>query len=532
MIKIKALYRTQPFWQQTTMTLLLLYPILITNFTGWTQAAVLPDGHRIDCEHFDERNCTTEGDCAIKVEHCKVESEKTSSCYVLWTIDRDTGETKIKMKGCFTDMHECNQTECITSMEPRQNKLYFCCCKGSMCNREHKWIPTTTEATTQVPKEKTTDNTNVIYVVVCAVVFVCLALLLAPFAFCYYRKRKPSNFNEIPTNETEATNASPLLNNRPIHLLELKASGRFGDVWQGKLHSQDVAVKIFRMQEKESWNTEVDIYKLPRMRHPNILEFLGCEKHTEKVQLEYWLISVYHPNGSLCNYLKSHTLTWLELCKIAESMSQGLMHLHEEIPAGKTDGLKPSIAHRDFKSTNVLLKGDLTACIADFGLAMVFQPGKPCGETHGQVGTRRYMAPEVLEGAINFNRDAFLRIDVYACGLVLWEMVSRCTAVGPVGDYMLPFEAELGLRPTLDEIQDTVVTKKLRPRLLNTWRTHVGLNIFCDTMEECWDHDAEARLSSSCVMERFAQLCKYTATPLLIENNTNCEEERLTANCL
>lgn len=45
-----------------------------------------------------------------------------------------------------------------------------------------------------------------------------------------------------------------------------------------------------------------------------------------------------------------------------------------------------------------------------------------------QVGTRRYMAPEVLEGAINFQRDAFLRIDMYAVGLVLWEVVSRCRA--------------------------------------------------------------------------------------------------------
>lgn len=45
-----------------------------------------------------------------------------------------------------------------------------------------------------------------------------------------------------------------------------------------------------------------------------------------------------------------------------------------------------------------------------------------------QVGTRRYMAPEVLEGAINFQRDAFLRIDMYAMGLVLWELVSRCKA--------------------------------------------------------------------------------------------------------
>ena len=43
-----------------------------------------------------------------------------------------------------------------------------------------------------------------------------------------------------------------------------------------------------------------------------------------------------------------------------------------------------------------------------------------------QVGTVRYMSPELLEGAVNFSRDTFLRIDMYACALVLWEIASRC----------------------------------------------------------------------------------------------------------
>lgn len=43
-----------------------------------------------------------------------------------------------------------------------------------------------------------------------------------------------------------------------------------------------------------------------------------------------------------------------------------------------------------------------------------------------QVGTHRYMAPEVLDGAISFTKDSFLRIDVYAAALVLWELLSRC----------------------------------------------------------------------------------------------------------
>ena len=69
--------------------------------------------------------------------------------------------------------------------------------------------------------------------------------------------------------------------------------------------------------------------------------------------------------------------------KIALSMMEGLTFLHEECPPkGSTSGHKPAIAHRDFKSKNVLIKRDMSACIADFGLAMELEN---IGDTHGQV---------------------------------------------------------------------------------------------------------------------------------------------------
>jgi activin receptor type-2B len=43
-----------------------------------------------------------------------------------------------------------------------------------------------------------------------------------------------------------------------------------------------------------------------------------------------------------------------------------------------------------------------------------------------------------------------------------------------------------------------------------------GLNAICDTIEECWDHDQEARLSSSCIMERLIQQSRCQPS-----NNTN-----------
>lgn len=48
-----------------------------------------------------------------------------------------------------------------------------------------------------------------------------------------------------------------------------------------------------------------------------------------------------------------------------------------------------------------------------------------------QVGTARYMAPEVLESRINLeNTESFKQTDVYSMSLVLWEITSRCDAIG------------------------------------------------------------------------------------------------------
>lgn len=89
------------------------------------------------------------------------------------------------------------------------------------------------------------------------------------------------------------------------------------------------------------------------------------------------------------------------------------------------------------------------------------------------------MAPEVLDGAIQFTRDAFLRIDVYALGLVIWELMTRAHGPGDappdenapprLPPYMAPFEAEVGPIPTMDKLQHYVAKLKNRPRACSWW---------------------------------------------------------------
>lgn len=43
----------------------------------------------------------------------------------------------------------------------------------------------------------------------------------------------------------------------------------------------------------------------------------------------------------------------------------------------------------------------------------------------------RYMAPEVLDDSINMKHfESFKRADIYAMGLVFWEIASRCSMGG------------------------------------------------------------------------------------------------------
>ncbi|XP_051913840.1 activin receptor type-2A-like isoform X1 [Hippocampus zosterae] len=452
------------------------------------------------------------------IEPCYGDKDKRRHCFATWK--NISGTVEVVKQGCWLDDINCyDSNECV---ERKENPdVFFCCCEGNMCNERFLYAPDTTpQSDTHQSTAYTTSNPfsqkpQLISTLLYSLVPIIGLAAVVLFSFWMWRHHKfaypaalvPTHHPfHIMVEDPGPSPPSPILGHKPLQLIELKARGRFGCVWKAQLLSEYVAVKIFPIQDKLSWQNEYEIYSVSGMKHENILHFIGVEKRNNNLDLELWLITTYHDKGSLTDYLKANVVSWNELCHITQTAARGLAYLHEDIP-GHKDGHKPSIAHRDIKSKNVLLKNNLTACIADFGLALKFEAGKSAGDTHGQVGTRRYMAPEVLEGAINFQRDSFLRIDMYAFGLVLWELSSRCTAAdGPVDEYMLPFEEEVGQHPSLEDMQEVVVHKKLRPCLRDCWQKHTGLAMLCETIEDCWDHEAEARLSAGCVEERIGQM--------------------------
>lgn len=84
-----------------------------------------------------------------------------------------------------------------------------------------------------------------------------------------------------------------------------------------------VAVKVFSLQDRNSWQIEKDVFSLPQMKHANILSYLGAERRGEGLNMEFWIITEYHQYGSLYDYLKSHTVNWKQLLTIIQGIGKG-----------------------------------------------------------------------------------------------------------------------------------------------------------------------------------------------------------------
>ncbi|KAG5326756.1 BMPR2 protein, partial [Acromyrmex heyeri] len=170
---------------------------------------------------------------------------------------------------------------------------------------------------------------------------------------------------------------------------------------------------------------------------------------------------------------------------------------------------------------------DGSCYICDLGLAVQISGSKYYSngeEQHAElksindVGTLRYMAPEVLDGAVNLRdcESSLKQIDVYAMGLVLWELITRCSDIyipgSDVPQYKQPYENEIGLHPTFEQMQVLVSRNKARPLLEGNLVDRPGVRLIKETIEDCWDADAEARLTALCIEERLSELQSHRVT--------------------
>ncbi|MEU9125572.1 Stk1 family PASTA domain-containing Ser/Thr kinase [Streptomyces sp. NPDC048506] len=118
---------------------------------------------------------------------------------------------------------------------------------------------------------------------------------------------------------------------------------------------------------------------------------------------------------------------------------------------------RAGLVHRDMKPENVLIGDDGRVKVADFGLVRAVDTNTTAS-TGSVLGTVSYLAPEQLE-----HGTADARVDVYACGVVLYEMLTggKPHTGGSVAqvlyqhlheDVRPPSELAPGIAPQLDAL--------------------------------------------------------------------------------
>ncbi|XP_070297619.1 LOW QUALITY PROTEIN: activin receptor type-1-like [Salvelinus sp. IW2-2015] len=283
---------------------------------------------------------------------------------------------------------------------------------------------------------------------------------------------------------------------RQISLMACVGKGRYGEVWRGQWQGENVAVKIFSSRDERSWFRETEIYNTVLLRHENILGFMASDMTSRNSSTQLWLITHYHDNGSLYDYLQRVPVETGEGLAMATSVACGLVHLHTEIFG--TEG-KPAIAHRDLKSKNILVTKELRCCIADLGLAVTHSQSDNQLDVgnNPKVGTKRYMAPEVLDESIQTDCfDAYKRVDIWAFGLVLWEIARRTYSNGIVEEYKPPFYDQVPNDPSFEDMRKVVCVEQQRPFIPNRWFSDPTLCALVKLMKECWYQNPSARLTA------------------------------------
>ncbi|XP_053382017.1 bone morphogenetic protein receptor type-1B-like [Mercenaria mercenaria] len=435
--------------------------------------------------------------------------------------------------GCLPNFEGGTTMQCKANLVPHSVPTAIACCDNEdLCNRGVVPIydeRSTTPRPDNEPKEyKRYENLTQIALLVSVSVCLIVLIVTATFVYLRYRKREIEQqemINDIekevilPQDETLSEmidhssgsgSGLPLLVQRTIakqiQLTKTIGKGRYGEVYKAKWRGENVAVKIFLTTEEASWLRETELYQTVLLRHDNILGFIAADIKGTGSWTQLFLITDYHDNGSLYDYLSENTLDHHDMLKIAHSIACGLSHLHTEIFG--TRG-KPAIAHRDIKTKNILVKKDGSCCIADLGLAVkyVSETSEVDVAPNTRQGTKRYMPPEVLEESINrFSFDAYKQGDMYSFGLCLWEIAKRTEIGGAVDEQAIPYQDLVPSDPSFEEMKKVVCMDRARPMIPNRWLRDDYMKVMMKVMAECWSANPAARLTALRVKKTLSKL--------------------------
>ena len=269
-----------------------------------------------------------------------------------------------------------------------------------------------------------------------------------------------------------------------VRLLERIAVGGFAEVFRGSYQGTLVAVKqLLERGKSVREKLENEVQTLARLRHPNLLLFMGYSLEPPLILTEFMR------RGSLHGILKSEEcfkVDGLRCLNIAMAVARGMHYLHSR---------SPPILHLDLKSPNILVDEKWRVKIADFGMSRVrFSTlASARSEFHG---TPEWMAPEMLR-AEPYDE----RADIYSFGVVCWELLTARTpwddlhpmqVVAVVG-YS---ERRLVLPPDWNKRREELVLASSQRHLPLTQADELAFDAIASLFDACSAKDVDARPKS------------------------------------
>jgi len=281
------------------------------------------------------------------------------------------------------------------------------------------------------------------------------------------------------------------------------------------------------------------------------------ELDSDSIRVENWLMNKYLDCITLREHLEMHTLTWLQMISIARGIMEGLHYLHEKVTNPHSDneklidsfikstngaikkvsfidgdysirmGPEPllSIIHGNLSSLSIVLRGDrLTPCIWNFSKSHIYYTLQAYDDSgRMKIGNRnlanQYWAPELFSGGSEITPEAMWSIDMYAAGMILWELMSRCTLpeinIGtespPIvrnkpDKYLEPFEDELGARPSINTLEYAVCRLEVRPQIKDSWLAGMKTYRFVQIFKDLWQQDHNVRPRTKTTIDRLGGL--------------------------
>ena len=215
--------------------------------------------------------------------------------------------------------------------------------------------------------------------------------------------------------------------------------GRLGQGGMGEVYraddlklGQQVALKFLTAKVDQDPARLMQLHNEVRMArqvsHPNVCRVYDIDE----VEGQTFLSMEFVDGEELASLLR----------RFGRFSSDRALEIARQICAGLAAAHERGVIHRDLKPSNILLDGAGNARIADFGLAGA------AGETV-HAGTPAYMAPEQIAGGT-----VTAQSDIYALGLVLYEVFTGVRAIEAKNVAELLLKREAGIVPPSQVLRD------------------------------------------------------------------------------